>query len=382
MTHIIPVRDSIVGARLASVEFVLDADWIKRIAASGDALSTVIRGEGAVDMERFNDLADFSIEELRVLLELASKLEREPEPRALQGKVLALLFLSPSLRTLTSFQAAMVRLGGSSFVVSPEMSIHGLESRSGIVMDGVAAEHIREAVPVIASYGHAMGIRAFAERHSLEDDLADRQFRELSALVDVPWINMESAVNHPCQSLADWKTLDDLAIPENGGRFVLTWVYHPRPLPFAGPAAALHMASMRGMDVVVLRPPGFELPESIMNKARLAAQGAGGRIIETADRREAMQGAHVLYAKSWSSVRQYESRPGDRALRDEYLSWCVDEPWFENAKVDCRFMHCLPVRRGVEVVDRILDGPRSVVIKEARNRMVTQMAVLHQMLSG
>jgi N-acetylornithine carbamoyltransferase len=333
-------------------------------------------------MDRFYDLADFSIEELRALLRLAEKLEREPEPRALQGKVLALLFLSPSLRTLTSFQAAMVRLGGSSFVVSPEMSIHGLEYRNGIVMDGVAAEHIREAVPVIASYGHAMGIRIFADRHSLEQDLADRQFRELAALVDVPLVNMESAVNHPCQGLADWKTLDELRIPGNGGRFVLSWVYHPNPLPFSVPASVLHMASMRGMNVVVLRPPGFELPESIMNKAREAAQRTGGSVSETPDRREAMQGAHVIYAKSWSSVSQYQNRPADEALRRKHMNWCIAENWFENAQTDCRFMHCLPVRRGVEVDDSILDGPRSVVIKEARNRMVAQMAVLHQMLRG
>jgi len=333
-------------------------------------------------MDRFCDLADFSIDELRALLRLAGKLEREPEPGALQGKVLALLFLSPSLRTLTSFQAAMVRLGGSSFVVSPEMSIHGLEYRNGIVMDGVAAEHIREAVPVIASYGHAMGIRVFAERHSLEQDLADCQFRELAALVDVPLINMESAVNHPCQGLADWKTLDDLRVPGNGGRFVLSWVYHPKPLPFSVPAAVLHMAGMRGMNVVVLRPPGFELPESIMNKAREAAQRTGGSISETPDRREAMQGAHVIYAKSWSSASQYENRPADEALRREHMRWCIAENWFENARPDCRFMHCLPVRRGVEVDDSILDGPRSVVIEEAKNRMVAQMAVLHQMLRG
>src|SRR5262245_22600474 len=166
-------------------------------------------------MDRFCDLADFSVAELGELLKLAERLERKPEPRALQGKVLALLFLSPSLRTLTSFQAAMVRLGGSSFVVSPEMSIHRLEYRNGIVMDGVAAEQIREAVPVIASYGHALGIRITAERHSLEQDLADREFRELAGLVDVPLINMESAANHPCQGLADWKTLDELGIPGN-----------------------------------------------------------------------------------------------------------------------------------------------------------------------
>ena len=191
---------------------------------------------------------------------------------------------------------------------------------------------------------------------------------------------MESAVNHPCQSLADWKTLDDLGIPGNGGRFVLSWVYHPKPLPFAVPAAVLHMASMRGMNVVVLRPPGFELPESIMNKAREAARRTGGSISETPDRREAMQGAHVIYAKSWSSVSHYENRPADEALRREFMNWIIDEPWFDNAQADCKFMHCLPVRRGVEVDDGILDSPRSVVIKEARNRMMTQMAVLHQML--
>jgi N-acetylornithine carbamoyltransferase len=333
-------------------------------------------------MDRFYDLADFSVDEVRALLKLAGRLEREPEPRALQGKVLALLFLSPSLRTLTSFQAAMVRLGGGSFVVSPEMSIHRLEYRHGIVMDGVAAEHISEAVPVIASYGHALGIRIPADRSDLEQDLADRRFREFAGLVKVPLINMESAVDHPCQALADWKTLDDLRIAESGGRFVLSWVFHPDPTPYSVPAAVLHMACMRGMEVVVLRPPGFELPESIMNKARKAAHLAGGNLMETSDRREAMQGAHVVYAKSWSSARHYANWPADEALRREQLNWCVDDKWFEGARPDCRFMHCLPVRRGVEVDDGILDSDRSAVIKQAKNRMVAQMAVLYQMLRG
>ena len=128
-------------------------------------------------MKVFNDLADFSGEEIAALLELSNRLDDKPEPDALTGKVLALLFLSPSLRTLASFQAAMTRLGGGSFVISPEMSIHGLESRPGIVMDGAAAEHIHEAVPVIASYGDAIGIRAFAERKDLKHDLADTEPR-------------------------------------------------------------------------------------------------------------------------------------------------------------------------------------------------------------
>ncbi|MEJ2602443.1 MAG: N-acetylornithine carbamoyltransferase [Gammaproteobacteria bacterium] len=333
-------------------------------------------------MKTFNDLADFEREEIADLISLATRLDEKPEPRALEGKVLSLLFLSPSLRTLASFQAAMVRLGGGSFVISPDMSIHGLETRHGIVMDGSAAEHISEAVPVIASYGDAIGIRVFAERRELEDDLAEKQYRELEALIDTPLINMESAVNHPCQSLADWKTLDDLRIPTEGGRFVLSWAYHPKALPLAVPAATVHMAAARGMDVTVLRPDGFELPDPIMDKARRAAEASGGSVTETEDRRAAMEGAHVIYAKSWSSTRHYGDRLADEKLRREHVDWCVDEPWFENAAEDCRFMHCLPVRRGVVVADRILDGPRSVVIREARNRMLAQMAVLHRMLGG
>lgn len=333
-------------------------------------------------MKAFNDLADFSVEEIKALLDLATKLNLEPEPEALRGKVLALLFLSPSLRTLASFQAAMTRLGGGAFVISPNMSIHGLESRPGIVMDGVAAEHIKEAVPVIASYGDAIGIRAFAERRNLDTDLAETEFNSLTGLIDTPYINMESAMNHPCQSLADWKTLDDLGIPASGGKFVLSWAYHPRPLPFAVPAATAHMAAMRGMDVTILRPDGFALPDAVMDKARAAAEQSGGTVVETTDRAEAMTGAHVIYAKSWSSAEHYGDRPADEKARSELHHWQVDEPWFETAQKDCRFMHCLPVRRGVVVSDSVLDGPRSVVIQEARNRMFAQMAVLHQMIGG
>jgi ornithine carbamoyltransferase len=331
-------------------------------------------------MNFFNDLADYSIDEIKELIALACRFDEKPEPRSLEGKVLSLLFLSPSLRTLVSFQSAMTRMGGGTFVVSPNMSIHGLESRSGIVMDGVAAEHIREAVPVIASYGDAIGIRAFARRENLDDDLADREFRELTSLVDTPYINMESAINHPCQSLADWKTMDDLGIPANSGKFVLAWTWHPQPLPLAVPAATMHMAALRGMDVTLLRPEGFELPDSIMEKARRAAAMSGGSVTETDDLSDAMQGSQVIYVNSWASTRHYGNKCAEEELKRELRGWCVDDTWFANAASNCRFMHCLPVRRGVTVTDNILDGPRSVIIAEARNRMLVQMAVLYMML--
>lgn len=331
-------------------------------------------------LKLFNDLADFGIPDVEALLKLARRLQDHPEPRSLEGKVLAMLFLSPSLRTLSSFQAAMIRLGGGSFVISPDMSIHGLETRSGIVMDGTAAEHLREAIPVISSYGDALGIRAFANRVDLATDLADTEFLAMRQLVKVPLINMESAIQHPCQSLADWKTLDELGMPKKGGKFVLSWSWHPKALPLAVPSATLHMAAMRGMDVTVVRPDGFELPPAVMDKARQAASLSGGTVRETNDRKEAYEGAHVIYAKEWSSTRHYGDRVADQKLREQLLDWIVDEPSFATAKPDAKFMHCLPVRRGVAVTDRVLDGPRSVVVHEAQNRMWAQMAVLYQML--
>jgi N-acetylornithine carbamoyltransferase len=331
-------------------------------------------------MKSFYDLAELSLEQVNELLALAYRLQQKPEPRALEGRVLSLLFLSPSLRTLASFQAAMARLGGGTFVISPDKSVHALETASGIVMDGMAAEHIREAVPVIASYGDVMGIRVFAERRNLQADLSDNTYRSMAALVGKPLINMESAAAHPCQSLADWKTMNELDVPCNGGRFVLTWTYHPQALPLSGVISTIQMAAMRGMDVTVVRPQGFELPHSVLEKTRQIAARAGGSIRETDDRSEAMRGAHVVYAREWSSTAQYGNLSADQKLRNNLTDWCVDEPWFRDASDQCRLMHAMPVRRCVSVHDRTLDSPRSVIIQQAANRMWTQMAVLHRML--
>jgi N-acetylornithine carbamoyltransferase len=330
-------------------------------------------------VQRFLDLAELTREEVLALLELARRLEARPEPHALAGKILGLLFLNPSLRTLASFQAGMARLGGSSFVITPGSGTWQLETRQGVVMDGGAAEHIREGLPVLASYCDALGIRAFAEGRDLATDLAERKFAAMAALIDKPLINLESAVNHPCQALADWKTLDDLGVAR-GGKFVLSWVYHPRALPLAVPAATVHMAALRGMDVVVLHPEGFALPEALMDKARRAAAASGGSVRATHDRAEALAGAHILYTKEWTSTTHYGDDAGDAAARRKLTDWCVREEWFADAAADARLMHCLPVRRNVAVSDGVLDGPRSVVVRQAANRMPAQMAVLYRLL--
>ena len=329
-------------------------------------------------MKRFLDLADFSREEVLALIELARHLERQPEPRALAGKIMGLVFFNPSLRTLASFQVAMARLGGSSLVINPGQGSWQLETRPGVVMDGSAAEHVREGIPVLASYCDALGIRAFAEGRDLASDLAETTFNAMAGLTDKPLVNLESAVNHPCQALADWKTLDDLAIPR-AGRFVLSWAWHPRALPLAVPAAALHMAALRGMEVIVLRPEGFALPPVIMERAQRAAAASGGSVRETSERAEALEGAHVLYVKEWGATDRYGDAAADRDRRSALRSWCVRDDWFVGAP-ECRVMHCLPVRRNTAIADEVLDSARSVVQREAWNRLPVQMAVLHQLL--
>jgi len=331
-------------------------------------------------MNRFLDLADFARDEILDLLALAQSLQDKPQPHALAGKILGLVFFNPSLRTLASFQAGMARLGGKSFVITPGQGTWALETRLNAVMNGACAEHIREGIPVLASYCDALGVRAFAEGKNLADDLRETLFGMIDELCDKPLINLESAMNHPAQALADWRSLDELKVPTRA-KFVLSWVYHPKPLPLAVPAATLHMAAMRGMEVVVARPDGFGLPPAIMEKARKAAAQSGGSVSETSDRSAAMRAANIVYAKEWGSTQYYGDAEADSRLRANLVDWCVRERWFEGAASDAKLMHCLPVRRNVAVADEILDSPRAVVKRQAFNRLPAQMAVLHRMLA-
>ena len=332
-----------------------------------------------MSVRHFTDLAALERSQIEALLEAARGLEADPIRPALAGRVLGLLFFNPSLRTLSSMQAGMAQLGGSSFVLTPGQGTWGLEIRTGTVMDGDAAEHLAEALPVLGQYCDVLGVRAFPEGRSLAIDLAEPLLSALQAHSTVPLVNLESAMGHPCQALGDWKTLDDMGVPRDG-RFVLSWAWHPKPLPLAVPAAVLKMAAQRGMDVSVLRPDGFGLPDPVMQQAAQLAAQSGGRVHETSDRTTALEGAHVLYAKSWQSPRHYGVPDAERQARAGLRDWCVTPEWFEPARSDAFFMHCLPVRRNVVVSDTVLDGPRSRVVQQAGNRLHVQKAILLDLL--
>jgi len=334
-------------------------------------------------VKSFLQLTDLAPERLEAVLKRARELESAPVNEALKGKVVGLLFMNPSLRTLASMQAGVAQLGGSSFVIQPGAGSWKLETRDGAVMDQDAVEHIREGIPVLAEYCDALAVRCFAEGKALTADLADPLIKQMASLCPKPFVSLESAMAHPCQALGDWKTLEDYEIPRKNGHFVLSWAWHPKALPYAVPASALQMAVQRGMNVTILRPDGYSLPAPVMAEAHALAARSGASIRETGDPKAGMEGAHVLYVKSWAHPDYYGNPEAEAHLRAELRhDWCARESWFATARKDAKLMHCLPVRRNVKIADELLDGPRSVVVKQAGNRLHAQKALLMEMLSN
>jgi ornithine carbamoyltransferase len=247
-------------------------------------------------------------------------------------------------------------------------------------MDDTAAEHLGDVLPVLATYADVLGIRQFAGLRDLNKDLSDTPYFEMASNLNKPLINLESAARHPCQSLADWKTLDESVTPGTRGKLVLSWAFHPTPSPLSRLISTLYMTAMRGMDVVVLRPEGFALPPAVLSRANQLAKASGGSVSETNERRSAMEGADFVYMQEWASPEVYGDSVADTKLRNRHEAWCLDESWFENAAPTCKAMHAMPVRRAVSIADRVLDGPRSLLTRQAGNRMWTQMALVYFML--
>ena len=327
-------------------------------------------------MNDFLSLRTLTRAQIQELVDLAKYLKKHPIGNALDRKVIGLLFMNPSLRTLASFQAAIGQQGGTSVVIQPGAGTWTLETRDGVTMDGTEVEHVREAIPVLASYCDVLGIRSFANQTNLQEDLSDGLMHKFADLSPKPLINMESASDHPCQALADWLTLDELNVPSDGN-FVLSWAWHPKPLPYAVPRAALSMAALRGMNITIHCPESHHLPTELTEEAnQLGAKSL--RYSHTHP--EALENAHVLYCKSWVAPQNYGNPEAEMESRANLRDWCVAEPWFKTAQPDAKFMHCLPVRRNVKVRDEILDGPRSVVIQQAENRLHAQKAILQSLI--
>lgn len=302
--------------------------------------------------------------------------------RRFDGKRLAAVFLNPSLRTRTSIEAACGALGVQPLIVSPGRGAWPLAFGDGVVMDGAEAEHIRDAIAVLAQYADVLAVRAFAGLVDPEEDRRDPVMTAFAEYAPVPVVNMESALWHPLQGLADAATwLSHLGPDLRGVPLTLTWAPHPKALPAAVPNQVLLTAAMLGMDVTVARPDGFELDPQVVTRASDLAGRGGGRVRCTANRDGAFRGAKVVVAKSWSGWSGYADRQAEAARRAELTSWCVDVDALATTE-DAGFMHCLPIRRNVVATDAAIDGTNSWIHEQAGHRMWTAMALLECLLEG
>jgi N-acetylornithine carbamoyltransferase len=310
-------------------------------------------------------IRDLGVGGVAELLARAERLRARPPRDHLAGRLLGMVFFNPSLRTRTSFEAVMKRGGGDATVLEVGNGVWKLEDRDGVAMDGDRAEHVREAVPVLARYCDALAVRAFSAGVSDADDEQDRVINAFRQFSTVPVVSMESAREHPCQGLADMLTARDRFGATKGLPVTLTWAPHIKPLPKAVPNSFLLSAAAAGCEIRVAHPAGLELPAAVRAEAEAYAREAGGSVSYTGDQAAALAGTRIVYAKAWG-------QPGDASLR----GWMPSAAHLRRAARDAIFMHCLPVRRDVEVAAAVLDSAQSAVVDEAENRFHAQRALL------
>ncbi|MCX2718151.1 N-acetylornithine carbamoyltransferase [Lentiprolixibacter aurantiacus] len=311
-------------------------------------------------MKHFTSVLD--IPSLGNWLEDAKALKKDPRGHLHlgKGKTLGLLFFNNSLRTRLSTQKAAINLGMDVMVMNFGKEGWALEFADGTVMNGQSAEHIREAARVVSQYCDILGIRAFAQLENRELDESEPVLNGFLQHATIPVVNLESALGHPLQALADAITLEENRIKKQP-RVVLTWAPHPRALPHAVANSFVQIMQRMPVDLSIVQPSGYELDKSIIGNTPVYF-----------DQAKALQGADFVYAKNWSSFEQY----GQVVSEDQ--DWMVTKEKLGDAK----FMHCLPVRRNVVVEDAVLESEQSLVIQQANNRTYSAQLVLKKLLEG
>jgi len=280
-----------------------------------------------------------------------------------ENKTIALVFLNPSLRTRMSTQKAALNLGMNVMVLNIDKEGWALELRDSVIMNGATVEHIREAAAVLGQYADIIGVRSFPGLQDREEDYSEVIFNKFVEFCGVPVVSLESATRHPLQSLADLVTIEELKTRARP-KVVLTWAPHIKPLPQAVPNSFAEWMWRADVDFTITHPKGYELCPDF----------TGGATI-THNQDEALADADFIYVKNWSAYEPYgKLLPGNE-------DWMLTSEKLKNAN-NAKVMHCLPVRRNLELSDEILDGESSIVIHEAANRVWAAQAVLKRMLES
>ena len=279
-----------------------------------------------------------------------------------------LVFFNSSLRTRLSSQKAALNLGMNPIVLNIGQDSWKLETELGVVMDGDKSEHLREAIPVMASYCDIIGVRSFAGLTDREFDYAETILQQFVQYSGKPVISLESATVHPGQAFADLITIDEYKTKKRP-KVVLTWAPHPRALPQAVPNSFAEWMNAADVDLVITHPHGYELDPRF----------AGNAPVEY-DQMKALEGADFVYAKNWSCPGTVNPADYGKILSKD-MSWTVDATHMAVTD-NAYFMHCLPVRRNMIVSDEVIDSPRSLVIPEAANRVFSIQVVMKRMLES
>ena len=330
-------------------------------------------------MRHFLTTRDLSQSEFTALLARGEEFRQGAESHALAGLHVGLVFFNPSLRTRVSMEIAVSKLGGTPVALSVGGDAWAMEYEDGVVMDGAAVEHVREGAGVLGRYCDLLGVRSFPLGKDYATDRSEPVLSAFATYSGVPIVNLESPLDHPCQAMADAMTIRQRLGAAKGRKVLLTWAYHPKALPMAVPNSFLLGASRLGVELVFARPEGYDLDPEIIDAARSNARVTGGSFTVTDDAENAYDGASVVYAKSWGALADYGKPEAEAARREKLRDWRVTEERMARGR-DAIFMHCLPVRRNVVVDDAVLDGPRSVVLDEAENRLYAQQAILEWMM--
>ena len=310
------------------------------------------------------------IGDLAAALEEAKQVKATPLAWKSLGidKTIMLVFFNSSLRTRLSSQKAALNLGMHPIVLNVGADSWKLETELGVVMDGDKSEHLREAIPVIGSYCDIIGVRSFAGLQDRAFDYAETILRQFIDYSGKPVISLESATVHPCQAFADLITIEEYKTSKRP-KVVMTWAPHPRSLPQAVPNSFAEWMNAADVDFVITHPKGYELDPRFVGPARVEY-----------DQMKALEGADFVYAKNWSCPGVTCPADYGKVLSKD-MSWVVDEAHMAVTN-NAFFMHCLPVRRNMIVSDAVIDSPRSIVIPEAANRVVSAQVVMKRMLES
>jgi N-succinyl-L-ornithine transcarbamylase len=279
-----------------------------------------------------------------------------------KGKRIGCIFLNPSLRTRVSTQIAASNLGMESIILNVDKDGWALEMQEGKVMNEGKVEHIKDAAGVLGSYFDILALRAFPSLTNKQEDCEDFVLHQFIKYSGIPIISLESAIRHPLQSLADMVTIQENLKNKSKPKVVLTWAPHIKAIPHAVANSFAEWAVGCEFDVTITHPKGMELDEKF-------TQGA----FITNDQQKALEGADFVYVKNWSSFNEYGK------VLEGASDWMLTEKHLNQAP-NAKVMHCLPVRRNVELSDEILDGNRSLVQQQAHNRIFAAQAVISNIL--